>query len=206
MALNLDLTKANTKRVSLGTGRLFVAAHPGGSSGGTTPTAATHDVGLGRGGSLNITRTKTELMAGVPKQLVLQLATQEDVTLSFNSVEWRPKQLQYVLGYTDSYFTTGTPADTDTLEFGGIMSFKDLCVRFQHEMANGGTLFLDIYKAQGQGEVALNFGDDFHEIPYAFKALSSTTTWDGRSTASNGVGAYCRMQIFLPAGLTPGNT
>jgi hypothetical protein len=195
MALNLDLTKANTKRVSLGTGRLWVVDF--GSGNGTTPTSS-NDIGLGRGGSLNITRQKQELILGTPKQLILQYAIQEDVTLGFNSVEWRPSAIKKQLG-SGVYSTLG--GTTDTFLFGGDMKFDSVAVRFVHDMANGGTLFLDLWKAQGEGQISLNFGDDFHEIPYSFKSLSSTAGWGGEDLSLGG--SFFRMIVWIPGGITP---
>ena len=44
-------------------------------------------------------------------------------------------------------------------------------------MAAGSTIEIDIWKANGSGELTTSFGDDVQEFPYAFAGLNSTTDW-----------------------------
>jgi hypothetical protein len=120
-------------------------------------------------------------MLGVPRALVVQYAIQEDVTLGFTSVEWHEERIRDVLGAG----VTSDAGGFDVLSFGGETTLLDKAVSFEHRMAAGGTLIIDLWKAQGSGELALNFNDDIHEIPYNFRALVATTGWDDTALGEN---------------------
>ncbi len=173
MPFNLA-TSGNTKRVSLGTGVLSLAPF----SGVTTDLA---ELGYGRGAQLQVTRQRADLLQGTPRSKVVSYAIQEDVTLTYTSVEWNATTLQRLLG---GAAISGATNDV-TMLFGGSMSFQDLMARFVHQMPPGGTVTLDLWRCQGSGELNLNFGDDFHEFPLALQAQIQTTAWGGSTLAEN---------------------
>jgi len=180
--------RTNVKRVGLGSGRLF--ANVFNSASAATPTT---DVGYGRGGQLQVTRQKVELILGVPRTLVAQYAIQEDVTLSFNAVQWDPFVLTYAMG---AGVTSGTDA-AGVYKFGGDMAFAECSVMFTHNLPAGGTVSVDVWKAQGMGELTLSFGDDIHELPYQFKALTAASEWGGATVDAKG--SLFRIRIDVPA-------
>lgn len=185
MAFNLS-DAGQKARVSLGTGKLFLKTFDG-----STPTA-TNDVGYGRGGSLNITRQRAELRLGTPRRLIAQYAIEENVSLSFTGLEWNALNLSRTMGAGILTPSAGTGADV-TLEFGGDLAFETLSARFLHQMPLGGTLTFDLYQCQGQGELAVNFTDDFHETPFQLNALQATQGW--ASETLNEKGGLFRLRI-----------
>lgn len=184
MAFNLS-TKGDTRRVSIGGGLLRMRPWDG-----TTPTT-TDDIGYGKGGQIQATRTKSELKLGVPRNLIVQYAIEEEASLSFTGVEWNPARIQDLLGAG----AVSTQGNMDVLKFGGTMAFEDLSVSFRHEFPKGGGagLTIDMFRAQGNGEFNVTFGDDFQEIPYQFRALSSATEYGGAPIATDG--ALFRLMV-----------
>lgn len=159
---------------SFGPGVLFVGPV------GATPTV---DVGAVKAGAeLAVTREILEMRQGSTQNLVKQYVTQENVSLKVSGVEWNLARLKEVLG--SGVLTTSS--DVDTIEFGGDVDAAELAVRFRHVLPIGHTLYVDLWKTQPAPELSITFGEEFHEFPYNFKALDSTTKWDGSATDSNG--------------------
>ena len=155
-----------TSNISIGPGILFLAAA------GTTPTV---DVGAVRSAELTITREKLDVDQGFPAQPIVSYAVGEDVTLTINAIEWDFAHLVQALG--------AGVAGASTLEFGGDPNFSEVALKFQHRMAAGSTIVIDIWKSNGSGEITTTFGDDVQEFPYSFSALNAATDW-----ASNALG------------------
>lgn len=172
MALNLS-GAGNVKRLSFGTGVLRLGAQ------NTTPST---DVGYGRGAQLQVTRNRLEVLQGVPRQLVYQFVQQEDVTFTFTGIEWSLDRLRDVLAISGA--VVGAQPN-QYLGFGGDTTVRNVSVQFTHQLPVGATADLYIWNAQGQGEMNLNFQDDVHEFPYAFRALVATTAWDNSVLASD---------------------
>ena len=155
-----------TSNISIGPGILFLAVA------GTTPTV---DVGAVRSAELTITREKLDVDQGFPAQPIVSYAVGEDVTLTINAIEWDFTHLAQALG--------AGVVGANTIEFGGDPNFSEVALKFQHRMAAGSTIVIDIWKTNGSGEITTTFGDDVQEFPYAFSALNSATDW-----ASNTLG------------------
>ncbi len=149
-----------TSNISIGPGILFLGAA------GATPTI---DVGAVRSGELTITREKLDVDQGFPAQPIVSYAVGEDVTLTINAIEWDFAHLAQALG--------AGVATASQLEFGGDPNFSEVAIRYQHRMAAGSTILIDIWKSNGSGEITTTFGDDVQEFPYSFAALNSTTNW-----------------------------
>ena len=163
----------DTDNFSFGPGVLYVGAA------GSTPTL---DVGAVRAGAeFAVSRERLEVFQGSPRSLVKQYIVQENAQLTVTGIEWDVDKLTYVLG---SGVTTSTAAQ-DTYAFGGDLNISESAVKFVHETPAGHTIELYIWKAQGTGEITINFGDDLHEFPYVFAALESTTDWNSVALASN---------------------
>ncbi len=160
-----------TSNISIGPGVLFLAAA------GTTPSV---DVGAVRSAELTITREKLDVDQGFPAQPIVSYAVGEDVVLTINAIEWDFTHLAQALG--------AGVVGANTLEFGGDPNFSEVALKFQHRMAAGSTIVIDIWKSNGSGEITTTFGDDVQEFPYSFMALNSTTDW-----ASNALGDTTSM-------------
>lgn len=149
-----------TNNISIGPGILFLGVS------GATPTV---DVGAVRSGELAITREKLDINQGFPAQSIISYAISEVVTLTITAIEWDFIHLAQALG-------AGVATSTQ-FDFGGDPNFSEVAIKYQHRMASGSTLTLDIWKANGTGEITTTFGDDVQEFPYAFSALNSTLDW-----------------------------
>lgn len=175
----------DTKNYSFGPGILYV--DPFGDYPGTAPTT---DVGAVRSGAeLAITRERLEVFQGSPRQLTKQYVTSESVQLTVTGIEWNLKSLALALAQpeTESSETnwsqdSGTYA-AGTIFFGGSMNLTEVAVKFVHRIPQGATIQINIWRAQGTGEVTTTFGDDVHEFPYTFRALDpssggAASNWD----------------------------
>jgi hypothetical protein len=154
----------DTNNISVGPGILFIG------SSGNTPTV---DVGAVRNGELAITRERLDIEQGWPAQLITRYSPRETVTLTVTSIEWNFDNLRDALGAGEP---TGAAPGTQ-FDFGGDVNFRNVSVKYQHRLAPGGTVEINIWTANGSGEITTTFGDDVHEFPYALTALNSTTNW-----------------------------
>ncbi len=154
----------DVQNISVGPGVLFLG------TAGNTPTT---DVGAVRNGELVVTREKLDIEQGWPAQLIARYTPRETVTLTVTGIEWHFANLAKALG---AGIATGAGAGT-LFEFGGDINFSNISVKYQHRFAAGGTLEVNIWTANGSGEITTTFGDDVHEFPYAMTALNSTVNW-----------------------------
>ena len=157
-----------TNNISIGPGVLFLAAA------GTTPTV---DVGAVKSGELTITREKLDVDQGFPAQPVVSYAVAEDVTLTVNAIEWDFTHLAQALG---AGVATATQFD-----FGGDQNFSEVAIKYRHRMPAGATIEIDIWKANGSGEISTTFGDDVQEFPYTFTGLNSSVDWASNALSSD---------------------
>lgn len=165
-------------------GRLFLGVT------GATPSI---EVGyVNAGVELAITREKLEVRQGNPKLLVKQWVINEGAQLTVNGLELDVTKLQKALGAGE----TSSATVTDTLVFGADTNATEYAVRFQHDMPNGATVFIDLWKAQASGEMSLTFGDDPLQVPYVFMAQDSATVWGG--IAANAKGRLMRITVINP--------
>jgi len=172
MAFNLPTY--DTQNFSFGPGVLYIGPV------GTTPTL---DVGAVRAGAeLAVARERLEVRQGSTRNLVQQYVTQETVTLTVTGIEWNLENLTYALGAG----VTTAGLDYRELAFGGDLMIREAAVRFKHEMPNGDVLWIDIWRAQGAGEITITFGEDLHEFPFSFSALDTDSNWAGQALPENG--------------------
>lgn len=179
MALNYS-SAGEKKRISFGVGVLKIGPS------GATPTT---DVGFVRSAQLSVTRQKLEVFQGNPKTLVVQYVVQEDVTFTTTGIEWSLDRLKDV-------FAAGTVTGSN-YGFGGDVNLTEVALQFTHQMPAGGTATLRIWKANGQGEGTINFGDDVHEFPYGFRAVLADTNW--ASVALAATEKLFQLQLDIPA-------
>ena len=180
MAYNLP--SYSTERFSFGPGVLYIGAA------GQTPTT---DVGAVRtGASLRITREVLEVPQGSPRTIVQRYVTSESVQMSVTGIEWNLDNLAQFLGVD---ITTSTPS-LEQLDFGGLMSLNAVSLKFVHQTPEGHTIEVDVWRAQGSGEIEISFGDDVHEFPYTFNAIESDTDWSGNSLTAGQ--RLCRIKYI----------
>ena len=154
------------EQVSIGPGRLLLGAAD------ATPTV---DLGYVRGGAtLTFERNQVEIRQGSPQNLIKMLASQEDVMLEINGIEWDFDNISYLLGDGQ---TSISGADK-ILEFGGRPNNTEVALQYLHTFPDGSTLTLNIWKANGNGTLAAALNpDDLHELPYKFTAIDVSTDW-----------------------------
>ena len=119
---------------------------------------------------------------GSPEKIIKQWVITETVKFEAIGLEWNLDNLQYAIG-TGVVTTTGDQTD---ITFGGDMDITEAALKFVHQMPSGGTVEIDIWKAQSIGELTVTFGNDPHEFPYAFMALDSAVDWAGEALPAEG--------------------
>ncbi len=75
---------------------------------------------------------------------------------------------------------------TETLSFGGQISFIDVALKLVHDTPKGNVITIRVWKAQGSGALDMTFGDDSHAFPMEFNAMvpfdactKEVRGWDG---------------------------
>ena len=155
--------------ISLGPGVISIGAV------GATPTI---DVGHVKGGmTLTIDRAMVDIRAGSPQTLIKRLSAQEDAMIEFTGIQWDLDNLARVLGDGQTSISGGS----EVMEIGGRPNGTEISLKFVHKMADGGTIEMDVYKAIGDGIIAVAVNEaDTHEMPYKFMAMDpGETGWDG---------------------------
>lgn len=163
-----------TSRFSFGPGVLYLGAP------GTTPLV---DVGAVKGDAqLDVKRTMLEIYQGSPQTLVQKYAIKEEISLKVNAIEWNLTSLAYVLGAG----VTVQNGAQEQMDFGGDMSVTNRALRYLHIQPDGSTIDIQIFKAQGKGEVAVAIKEkDSHEFAYEFMALEATVDFQNSAVAQN---------------------
>ena len=174
----------NASQISVGPGILLV-----GATGGTPLT----DMGYVKGGvTISVERSQTEIRQGSPQTIIAALVNKEDVMVEFKGIQWNLDNIQFMLG--DG--TTSLSNPTDILKVGGRPNVNAKAFIFQHRMADGSTLFVDLWKCIPDGSMAIAVNeDDTHELPFKFKAIyAGTTDWAGASLTDGQ--ALCRIRLM----------
>ena len=179
MALNLPTGQTND--ISFGPAIVFMGAV------GHTPT---RDVGyIGEDGvSLEMTSEKRVIMQGNPRQQVYSFQQQQNVNITFSSIEWDFNNFIDALGSGVSASATALVAGGtgDSFWFGGDPVNKTISMHIRHAMAvTGNTLDVYVWKAQSNGGVSFPFGADEHSFGYSFTAIAATTSWDNAALTTD---------------------
>lgn len=167
MAYNMP--SGDVTRTTIGPGIIYLGPI------GATPTV---DVGYVKGEmALSVTRSMTEIRQGTPQTIVQVLANQEDVMVEFKGIQWNLDALLHAIG--DGATSASNP--NDILKFGGRHTVTGKALRFFHKLADGSSLFFDMYKCMTDGNVQINIDpNNPHEISMKFKALDpGSTDWAG---------------------------
>jgi hypothetical protein len=191
----VNIPAYDTQNFSFGPGVLFLAGMTVNSPELFSDDELVDVGGVRSGSTFAVTRTRLEVNQGSPITLTTQFVTQESAILTVNGIEWKLSQIDKALG---AGVVVGTDAagSTTTLGFGGDLNVKEVGVKFQHVMPSGATLTLRLWRAQGQGEITLTFGDDIHEIPYSFATLQANDTWQDVDGVTNSATLGTSEQLF----------
>ena len=160
--------------VSIGPGKLLI---------GPADATPTIEVGYVRGSAtLTIERNLVSVRQGSPQNKIKDFASQEDVMLEVTGIQWNLDSLARVLG---DGITSVSGADK-LVEFGGRPTVTEVALQYVHVAPDGSTITLNIWKANGEGTIAVAINpDDLHEFPYKFNALDVATDW-GAGALTNG--------------------
>lgn len=176
-----NMTSYNANNFSFGPAVLYlVGLTAGGTSSVSDPSSFSQVGGVRSGGTFNVTRGRLDVNQGSPATLVKTFVTSEEVTVSMNGIEWDLSNLALALGAG----VVDEGSNPKILEFGGDLNLAEVAVKLVHEMPSGYTLTVRVWRAQGNGEVSVTFGDDLHEIPYTFRALTASNAWGGATLAN----------------------
>lgn len=160
--MGYNVPAVTVDNVSFGPGVLFAGAC------GVCPIT---DIGAVRSGAeLIITREKIMLEQGSPYQLIVQHVIRETVQLNVTGVEWNFTNLVRGLG-AGELDEDGPPATYKRFRFGGDMGISNLSLCYRHHMAEGDEVWVKLWCAQGNGEITVNWGDNYHEFPFSFTAI-----------------------------------
>ena len=167
MAFNVP--SGTIKNLTFGPGIVFIT-----TSAGFTPAI---DLGYVRGATFSAQRNKLDVFQGSPRSYITTFAQEENVTLQVTGLEWNLTNLQLLMGSGDLSIAT-------LMQFGGSGSFLTLSVMYRHITPSGGTVEINLYRCQGQGELSQNFNDDLQEFNYQFRALiaAGSDVWGGTTT------------------------
>jgi len=160
--MGYNVPQVTVDNVSFGPGVLYAGAC------GVCPVT---DIGAVRSGAeLVITREKIMLEQGSPYQLIVQHVIRETVVLNVTGVEWNFENLVRGLGAGE--LSDDAPGATyKKFRFGGDMGISHLSLCYRHHMAEGDEVWVKLWCAQGNGEITINWGDNYHEFPFSFTAI-----------------------------------
>jgi len=170
--MSYNVPTYDTARFSFGPGVLYMGAP------GSTPAI---EVGAVKGDAeLTVERNRIEVYQGSPQSKIAQYAIKEDVILKITGIEWNLDNIAYALG---AGVTTHLGAQ-EILEFGGDMDMYNRALRFVHRTADGSTIDIHIFKAEGSGTLTAALKEaDMHEFPFEFHAMEGTTDFEGSALA-----------------------
>jgi hypothetical protein len=162
-----------TERFSFGPGILYMGVP------GTTPLV---DVGAVKGDfELSFDLSKLEVKQGSPQTLVKTYTLEENIKLKGTLIEWDMNNLAYILGAG----VTSASGANEILEFGGDMDTNNRALRFVHRTPDGGTIDMQIFKAEGVGKLALGLKEtELHEFPFEFNVLEGTVDFSNAALAN----------------------
>lgn len=159
-------------RFSFGPGILYMGAP------GSTPTL---DVGAVKGDyELGFNLSKLEVKAGSPMSIIKTYTIEEEIKLKGTLLEWDMNNLAYILGAG----VTSASGANEIIEFGGDMDTNNRALRFVHRTPDGGTIDIQIFKAEGVGNLALALKEsEMHEFPFEFNILEATVDFSNAALA-----------------------
>jgi hypothetical protein len=163
----LNIPNVNRDDISFGPAVMYLGAA------GATPTA---DVGAisEDGVTIEIATEQRDIMQGNPRIIEMSFNQQQSVMVRVTSIEWNYDNLQYVLG--GSVLTTTA---YETFSFGGDPCPSEVAIKIVHQMCSGDTINVNVWRAMGEGNLSIPFGQDEHSFELAFKAMRASENWAG---------------------------
>jgi hypothetical protein len=171
VALNIpNVTKSD---ISFGPAVMYLGAV------GATPTV---DVGAisEDGVSIEIATEQRDIMQGNPRIIEMSFNQQQSVMVRVTSIQWNYENLQYVLGGS-----IATSATWEKFSFGGDPCPSEVAIKVVHQMCSGDTINVYVWRAMGEGNLTIPFGQDEHSFELAFKAMHATNDWAGATLAAD---------------------
>lgn len=165
MALNIPAVTRSD--ISFGPAVIYLGAA------GATPTT---DVGAisEDGVTIEIATEQRDIMQGNPRIIELSFNQQQSATVRVTSIQWNYENLQYVLGGSIS-----TSATFEKFDFGGDPCPSEVAIKIVHQMCSGDTINVNVWRAMGEGNLSIPFGQDEHSFELAFKAMRASEDWAG---------------------------
>lgn len=176
MPLNIG-DNINTQRAAFGPAVLALGPA------GTTPT---QNIGLIENDTPIEIEFQTdfgEVSQGNPMLTIFRFVRSQNFFLRATSIEWNMNHLSYALGTG----ATLIDANNEIYRFGGDPCPVSVALQLQHvKCLAAHTINVRVWTAQSEnGSVAVQFGQDQHQFPYAWKAIRSTTDWAGQTLAQD---------------------
>ena len=171
MALNIPSVSRDD--ISFGPAVMYLGAA------GATPTV---DVGAisEDGVSIEIATEQRDIMQGNPRIIEMSFNQQQSATVKVTSIQWNYANLQYVLGGAVS-----TTATWEKFDFGGDPCPSEVAIKIVHQMCSGDTINVHVWRAMGEGNLSIPFGQDEHSFELSFKAMRATTSWAGATLSAD---------------------
>jgi hypothetical protein len=163
----------------LGSGTLLIGE-------GINPATATEEeidlaleeVGvISSGASLTIAGEYVEVRGGQYNQVIDTFRTNESCTFSTGICTW---DLEKMSKFTSSSYSEDTTVGERRLGIGGLPMVKPSYLRFEHVKKDGKKIKINMFKAQNQGELVLNFNNEDPSVQeYEFKLLAEKAKTNG---------------------------
>jgi hypothetical protein len=163
----------------LGSGKLFLAE-------GIDPSTATEteieaalvEVGkIHEGASLTTESEFVVVRGGQRNQIIDTFQTNESVIFSSGIVTW---DLSKIGAFTSSSYSEDTTVGERRLGIGGLPQVKPSYLRFEHEKKDGYKIKINMFKAQNQAGLTINFNNEDPTVQeYEFTLLPEDTKTDG---------------------------
>ncbi|WP_273130017.1 hypothetical protein [Bacillus weihaiensis] len=165
--------------VLLGSGTLLLAE-------GIDPTSATEEeieaalveVGkISEGASLTLENEFVEVRGGQKNQIIDTFQTNETVTFSTGICTW---DLSKMSKFTSASYTEDKTTGKRRMGIGGLPMVKPSYLRFEHEKKDGFKIKINMFKAQNQAGLTLNFNNEDPSVQeYEFKLLADNSKSNG---------------------------
>lgn len=172
----LNIPSGTTNDISFGPARVFFG-EPSPNASGSSVAAPSTDVGfIGEDGvSIELGQEVRNIRQGNPALISYSFYTQQSATISFNSIEWDFSNFSKAVGGT--YDSSGTP---NNFGFGGRALSETLGIKIQHQMAvTSNTMDIYVYQAQSESNLNFSLGQEEHQFPMSFSAISTQYDFDG---------------------------
>jgi len=169
----LDYKETDIDNILLGDGELYLGILPDGTDPETALSTVIDDalknIGIiESGATLNIDKKMKDLKSN--RGIVGRYTTETNTSFKSGVLSWNINDLNSLLGATVT--TDGTSKKTVV---GANDRLPVVYLRFIHTKADGGTLTVNMYRAQAEGKLDFKFDREKHTtINYEFMALASS--------------------------------